>query len=335
MLKGARGMDQNRGRTGTIVLIAILFFTFLIVLILSMAKTGDARKRSEVEKACAVLAERDIHLYVIGTLPEAMSFPEDKVDVIAPENISEDTMPVPWSRYPTEVRDPEGNLVETIPPRIYAEHMLILVNGVSDGLTDEALETIRQCVVSNHVPVLLIGEYPVKAFKRTLLMTTAGTGEFDSMYYSVLTGGISCPIDPDHVEKGGKNLTLDIIGFWEERIDDPASQERINEVITPPAQTAEAAPDGKETEESVNVTGSDDSAAAAASDPVVGQTIPEGLLNAAGGVDQAGSGEPAGGADAAGGAGSEDPAGGAGEGEGERVTAFAGEEDNNRTENAA
>ncbi|MCQ2483478.1 MAG: hypothetical protein MJ153_08340 [Clostridia bacterium] len=148
----------------------------------------------------AQLDEYDNTIYYIGNIgsfglcPSDTALLENRLTVLKPGRINEETMPVPWEEVDHNYYDKDGKLVKTVPGRIYSKHMVIVIDS-SVTLSDSEWEVIRQCAVDNMVPVLVFGKTNILKFQDTLLLKVYYGDEIQSYAWINCTKTINQPID--------------------------------------------------------------------------------------------------------------------------------------------
>ena len=214
-------MDRNKTSLVVIVLLAGFFFIAVAMVFNSSARRNAAlNKKDAVEEKIASLKTMDLTIYWIGDVPRELESLKEKMQVIKPEEISPENMPIKhttfriktWARRegeePGKERDDADATV--IEPRQYSEYMLIVLN-TGDGFSDGAKEVLRNCIVDNGVPVLCLGGKACD-LAGTILIHGAGYSSVYSMLYKLHEGYQEPFLDAKAVAAGGMDLAEELCG---------------------------------------------------------------------------------------------------------------------------
>ncbi len=197
-------MDRNK--TGVVVLFLLVGFFFLgiaMVFNTSVRRNAVLKRQKDIEEKIASLNAMDLTIYWIGDVPEELESLKPKINIIKPDQIRNDNMPIKSTTFHITIKGEDGSKKEII-PRDYSEFMLIVINTGSD-LTDDANEVLRNCIVDNGVPVLCIGGKPCDTVG-TILIHGAGYSSDYSMLYKLKEGYEEPYLDTKAVASGGIDL---------------------------------------------------------------------------------------------------------------------------------
>ena len=149
---------MSRGKTGLIVLtiLAAMFFLFIAILFGSSSKRqGVIDRKAALDEKLSAYAQMDITIYWIGEFPSELEVLVPVTQVITPESVSSDNLPIKTSSIHVTERDEFGNVVKEEIPREYSQYMLIVISG-NPVLSDSAKEALSNAVAKNGVPVFAI-----------------------------------------------------------------------------------------------------------------------------------------------------------------------------------
>ncbi len=181
---------MDRHRSSLIIVIVVFFVMFMLFMCLFVDRmAGESQIRRQEDRFEAQVSKSESYefcIYWIGDVPEGLERIGDKLAVVAPGDVSEDTMPIPWGDMHFTRYNEDGVPLEEIEPRDYAPHMLIVVNNGSE-LTEDQYEILRQCTVDNEVPVLLLGD-SIAPFREMMLLYVDTYSEDDSMLFVSASG---------------------------------------------------------------------------------------------------------------------------------------------------
>lgn len=207
---------MNGRKTATVVAI-LLFVTGVIwFLMLQVNKIAEAQKEllkeARTSEAAARFDGEDLMIWFIGDPIPGLELLGDKMTVIAPEAVSSSNMPVRWSSVRSTEYDDNGRVMNEVIPRDYPDKMFVIVN-TSYEFTPEQLEVLRNCAVDNDVPVFLIGEHAIDAFRRTLILVEKDYTEDSNMLFTSWNNAVDDPIDPEIVAGGGSEYAEAIMNL--------------------------------------------------------------------------------------------------------------------------
>jgi len=194
---------MNRNKTGVIVIVILAGF---FVIAMSMVFNTSVRRESALKKQAAVnekidfLNSIDLTVYWIGGFPSELEKLREKTTIIMPEEISRETMPVKSSSFRIEIKEKSGTTSEIV-PRKYSEYMMIVLAS-TEGITDEAKDILRDCIVYNRVPILCIGSDACQ-FVGTILIHGSGYEKNHTLYYKLNDGYKEPYLDVKAVAAGG------------------------------------------------------------------------------------------------------------------------------------
>ena len=191
---------MSRGKTGLIVLtiLAAMFFLFIAILFGSSSKRqGVIDRKAALDEKLSAYAQMDITIYWIGEFPVTQ--------VIAPESVSSDNLPIKTSSIHVTERDEFGNVVKEEIPREYSQYMLIVISG-NPVLSDSAKEALSNAVAKNGVPVFAIGNEASEIIGNILMYYRHKSGPGSSLFYSLSSRYKENPIPEDIIQAGGMDL---------------------------------------------------------------------------------------------------------------------------------
>ena len=197
-----------KNKTGLIVLVLLTasFFFFMALLFGSntQVKAGLERK-AELEARLDEIAESDITIYWIGELPKELEHLAPVVNIIAPENVNKETIPIKGPAFHFEEYSPEGVLISEETPREYSAHMLIVISG-NPEFSDAGKEALLDAISKNGVPALGIGDEAAEALGQVISYRRLKRGPGSSLYYCLGAGYKENPISEEAVKAGGMDL---------------------------------------------------------------------------------------------------------------------------------
>ena len=199
---------MNKSKAGLIVLVFLTagFFFFLAMLFgSSTQRQAVIDRKAEVEANLDAIAESDITIYWIGELPQELEHLSPVVNVIAPGNITKETIPVRAPSFHFEEYNPDGVLVNEDFPREYSAHMLIVITG-SPEISDNGKDALLDAISQNGVPALAIGDEASEVLGEILSYRRFKRGPGSSLYYCLGAGYTENPIPVETVKAGGMDL---------------------------------------------------------------------------------------------------------------------------------
>ena len=197
---------MERNKTGVVVLVILAgFFIIAVAMVFNTSVRRDTalKRQASVNEKIEFLNSIDLTVYWIGGFPSELEKLRQKTNVIMPENISKDTMPVKSSSFRITITDDSGKTQEIV-PRKYSEYMLIVLT-TAEGITDEAKEILRDCIVYNGVPVLCIGSDACQLVG-TILIHGSGYDKDHTLFYKLNDGYKEPYLDVKAVSAGGVEL---------------------------------------------------------------------------------------------------------------------------------
>lgn len=238
--------NLNRNKTAVIVLFILAgFFIIAVAMIFNTSTRRESalKRQSAVEEKIKYLNSVDLTIYWIGDLPKELESLGQSVQVIKPEEISKDNMPIKSSTFHITVTDEAGNSKEII-PRNYSEYMLIVIN-TGDGFSEGGKEIIRNCIVDNAVPVIGIGGNACNLIGGILIHGGGYTSDY-SMFYRVKEGYEEPYFTADAVTAGGIGIAEEFTSKITAYFDKTASKkwaeasERVSAANSSAAEAATA-----------------------------------------------------------------------------------------------
>ena len=223
---------MTRGKTGIIVLTIIAAMAFLFIAILfgsSSKRQGLIDRKASVEEKLGAYAQMDLTIYWIGEFPPEMEVLAPVTQVIAPENVSSETMPVKSTSIHITERDDYGNIIKEEIPREYSRYMLIVISG-NPALSDSAKEALSNAVAQNGVPVYSIGDEASSLLGSLLLYNRRKIGPGSSLFYSLNSRYKENPISEDIIQAGGMDLAEAMPVIIDLAIEQYPTDERIQSV---------------------------------------------------------------------------------------------------------
>ena len=246
---------MERNKTSVIVLLILAGFFFIAIAMVfntSARRNIVLKKNEEIIKKTEYLNMLDLTIYWIGDFPPELESLKKRTNIIRPEEITKDNMPIRSSTFRISVTDEQGNHNDIV-PRKYTEYMLIVIT-TGDGYSDEAKEVLRNCIADNGVPVIAIGDKACNLLG-TVLIHGAGYAPEHSIFYKVKEGYHEPYLDPDAVKAGGVVLADDLCGKLCVYFNDRASQKwaEASERISSAASSAASSASDAETATSESV----------------------------------------------------------------------------------
>lgn len=199
---------MNKSKAGLIVLVFLTagFFFFLAMLFgSSTQRQAVIDRKAEVEANLDAIAESDITIYWIGELPQELEHLSPVVNVIAPGNITKETIPVRAHSFHFEEYNPDGVLVNEEIPREYSAHMMIVITG-NPVISDDGKAALLDAISKNGVPVLAIGDEASEVLGEILSYRRFKRGPGSSLYYCLGAGYTENLIPVETVKAGGMDL---------------------------------------------------------------------------------------------------------------------------------
>lgn len=211
---------MTKRNTGTIIAIIVVVAAVMFFLMAKITNTVNSIAKDNKEKTArelsAQLENYDYMVYWIGIPPEGLSgFLGDRLTVLTIDQINEDTLPVGNSVIGVVQYDENGNPITGHTRSEYPQNLLIVVNTTLP-LSEDQMETVRTCVVGNRVPLLLIGDTQISAFRSMMLMSSKIYNENSTMLYTLDNGIDPVVLSPEDVEAGGRQMTEAVIRFTSE-----------------------------------------------------------------------------------------------------------------------
>lgn len=199
---------MSKSKAGLIVLVILTagFFFFMAMLFGSGAQVqAIVERKTNVEASLDAIAGSDITIYWIGELPAELEHLSPVVNVIAPENVTRETIPVKGPAFHFEEYSPEGLLINEEIPKDYSAHMLIVITG-SPEISDAGKDALLDAISKNGVPALAIGDDASEVLGGVLSYRRFNRGPDTSLYYCLGAGYTENPIPVETVRAGGMDL---------------------------------------------------------------------------------------------------------------------------------
>ena len=197
---------MERNKTGIIILVFFAGFFVLATAMLfntSVRRENALKRQESVNEKIEFLNSIDLTVYWIGGFPSELEALRASTNVIMPEAISDENMPVRSSTFHISITDDSGKTKEIV-PRKYSEYMMIVIT-TGEGFTDETKEVLRNCIVNNGVPVLCIGSDACQLIG-TILIHGTGYDKDYSIFYKLNEGYKEPYLDKTAVSAGGIDL---------------------------------------------------------------------------------------------------------------------------------
>lgn len=193
----------------------------------------NSQVEANTEELIADLDQLDYEIYWIGDLPQHMDGIADHVTILNASTASSATLPVTEGDIGFTEYDENGIVVSHIERREYASYMMIVVN-TSEELSDNTWAAIQDCAVNNHVPVLLIGQQSIDAFRLHMILVAKDYDENSSLFFEITRAPQDNPLDPEVVAAGGHTYADALLTFIHDSFMDPSVV-----YVTPPVQPVE------------------------------------------------------------------------------------------------
>ena len=144
-------MSRNKTSFVVLVILAGIFVIAIAMVFNTSVRRENALKRqASVNEKIEFLNSIDLTVYWIGGFPSELEKLRQNTNVIMPENISRDNMPVKSSTFrisiTEKIGDHKGDTKEIV-PRKYSEYMMIVLTS-TEGISDE---DIASCVAADEV----------------------------------------------------------------------------------------------------------------------------------------------------------------------------------------
>ena len=183
-----------------VILAGIFVIAIAMVFNTSVRRENALKRQASVNEKIEFLNSIALTVYWIGGFPSELEKLRQNTNVIMPEDISRETMPVKSSTFRIEIKEKSGTTKEIV-PRKYSEYMLIVLTS-TEGITEEAKEILRDCIVYNGVPILCVGSDACQ-FVGTILIHGSGYDKDHTLYYKLNEGYKEPYIDVKAVSAGG------------------------------------------------------------------------------------------------------------------------------------
>lgn len=193
----------TRNKTGIIVLVLLAgFFIIAVAMVFntSVRRDNALKRQASVNEKIEFLNSIDLTVYWVGGFPSELEKLRAKTNVIMPEEVSKENMPIRSSTFRITITDEKGESKEIV-PRKYSEYMLIVIT-TGEGFSEEAKEVLRDCIVYNGVPVLCIGSDACQLVS-TLLIHGSGYAKDYTLFYKLNDGYKEPYLDTKAVAAGG------------------------------------------------------------------------------------------------------------------------------------
>lgn len=213
---------MSRGKTGFVILtfFAAMFLLFIAILFGSTSKRQEAiDRKAALDAEFDVIAEQDITIFWIGQMPSEYEHISSVTQVISPENVSFDNLPVKGHSYHIVNRDENDKITNEVFPNDYTRYLFIVIYGDVE-LSDTAKEALLDCISQNAVPVIAIGDGSSEIISDILMHRRSHTGEGSSLYYCLGSGYEENLIPKDKVIAGGIDLAEEMPAIFTKGISD-------------------------------------------------------------------------------------------------------------------
>jgi len=206
----------GRRKTGVFIAILVTFALLIFGLGLYVKYLGNksAQKKEDelLRDSLYKVAAMDLTVYWIGDLPEDLTFLLGRIKKIDAGTLSRDNMPMKSPEFHMKNYDEDGNLIGESVPVEYSKNLLIIVNKETN-FTDEDLSVISDCVISNKVPILVMGGGAIKTIKGHFIQSTMGIEDVDSYTYSMEYGVTNHVLDNEKLKAGERQYSIEILRF--------------------------------------------------------------------------------------------------------------------------
>lgn len=214
------------GRNAPIVIILLVIAGAIIFYMMYAVRKidntlGSDQAEQRTEELTAELNENDYEIYWIGQLPEYLDGISDYVTVMTAGQANSSVLPVTDGGLDFTVYDPDGNMISHSEQRDYADHMMIIVN-TPDELSQDTLAVLQDCTVNNHVPILIVGENNIQAFRDYLILIHHDYDQNSSFFFEITKAPVDDPIAPEVVAAGGREYADALLTCIIETFEDPA-----------------------------------------------------------------------------------------------------------------
>lgn len=227
-----------QGRNAALYIIILALTAAAILFMMYQTRRIDAGLyNSQVEENTEMLIQDldslDYEIYWIGTLPQYIDGISDHVTLLSAAEADSSVLPVAAGDNGFTEYDEDGNIVNHIEQRDYASYMMIIIN-TADELSDEAWAAVQDCAVNNHVPVLLIGDQNINAFRAHMILIAKDYEPNSTLFFEITRYPQDNPIAPEVVGAGGHAYADALLQFIRDTFDHPSVV-----YVTPAVQTTQ------------------------------------------------------------------------------------------------
>ena len=201
---------------------------------------GDRKTEQNTAELIDNLNSIDYEIYWIGTVPDYLDGISEHITLLTAAQADNTTLPVIEGVTGFNAYDGNGNVIQHIERREYADHMMIVIN-TAEELSDAAWDAVRDSAVDNQVPVLLIGKNNIDAFRAYMLLVHQNYDVNSTMYFEITRYPEDDPIDPETVAAGGHAYADALLAFIHDAMLDPAV---VYVDMTAPTEYSETTEDG-------------------------------------------------------------------------------------------
>lgn len=213
---------MSRGKTGFVVLtfFAAMFLLFIAILFGSTSKRQEVIDRKQaLDARLDEISGQDITIFWIGEMPSEYEHIASVTQVISPENVSFDNLPVKGHSFHIVSRDENEKVTNEVFPDDYSRYLFIVIYGDVE-LSDTAKEALLDCISQNAVPVIAIGDGSSEIIGNILMHRRSHTGEGSSLYYCLGSGYEENLIPKEKVIAGGMDLAEEMPAVFAKGISD-------------------------------------------------------------------------------------------------------------------
>ena len=206
---------MSKGKTGLVILtlMAVMFFLFVAVLFGSSTKRQAAvDRKAELDTKIDMITGEDVSIYWIGEIPRELERLSPVVNVISPDRISRDTVPVKSPSFDFVEYNELGQIISKDTPVEQPGHMVIVMTG-SPVISQEGAEALRDAITQNGVPAIAIGNDAAELLGKILCYRRLKTGDGSSLYYCLGKGYKENPLSADTVKNGGMEYAEALTDF--------------------------------------------------------------------------------------------------------------------------
>ena len=243
------------------LIVMSIMFAFLAIVMannVSLKRAAEANRVKDLTESAKELSGRDITIYWAGDFPEEFNALADKTVMLKPGHITEDEMPVSQRYFSFTEFDSAGNVIKKSDPTEYTNDLLIVIN-FAEGLTDQDIEVIRECITGTNVPIFIAGKDQIINIRKAMYKITGKFEDYDTVFFDFKDGFDEHIIDPVAAEDRSVDYyqaMLDYFKAYFDRQDEIAATAEPTTFTAPPiietsTESSDTETSGSETSENI------------------------------------------------------------------------------------